>query len=431
MSWYAVDAIDDALNATRAFLFPFSLGRWARLALVTLFLGGGGAGVQNVFQYADSIGQFAGPGAGPGPVGGPSALAPLAGDVTVPGPVLLAQAGGGIPNALPFALGLVGLIVIVVVVLLALLFTVLGPVFEFVFVDVIATDEVRVRSPFRRNFWKGMRLLAFSIGLGILFAVPIVLAGGVLFGLGAAGFTGMEFADFGVAGAVALLVLLLGWTLLFSLVYGFTRQFVVPVMFVDDVGVLSGWSTVWGLLKAEVRQSVVYVVLHFLVGIGIAVVRALLALVALIPVGIVAVAVGFGFGAVAGGAVSPDIGVGVGVIAGGAVGLLLYFLLVFLPLNVLTRTYLRTYELAALAGFDGRYDVLARYRDGGAGPGGDDRGGGDDGSDGRGGFDESEATDRGADADDGFGEFVPAEDLVDEDERRRSDDRRRTHGVGA
>ncbi|QLG63032.1 DUF7544 domain-containing protein [Halorarum salinum] len=416
MSWYAVDAIDDALNATRAFLFPFSLGRWARLALVTLFLGGGGAGVQNVFQYADSLGQFAGPGA-PGPVGGPSALAPLAGGATTPDPVLLAQAGGGVPNALPFALGLVGLVVIAVFVLLALLFTVLGPVFEFVFVDVIATDDVRVRSAFRRNFWKGMRLLAFSIGLGILFAVPIVLAGAVLFGVGATGFTGMEFADFGVGGAVALLVLLLGWMLLFSLVYGFTRQFVVPVMFVDDVGVLSGWSTVWGLLRAEVGQSVLYVALHFLVGIGVALVRALLALVALVPVGIVAVAVGFGFGAVAGGAVSPDIGVGVGVIAGGAVGLLLYFLLVFLPLNVLTRTYLRTYELAALAGFDGSYDVLARYRDGGAGtgPGGDDRG---DGDDDRGdGFDGSEGTDR--DADDGFGEFVPAEDLVDEDDRRR------------
>lgn len=425
MSWYAVDAIDDALNATRAFLFPFSLGRWARLALITLFLGGG-AGVQNVFQYADSASQLAGLGNGPGSPGGPSAtLAPLVGSVPVPDTVLLAQAGGGVPSGLPVALGLVGLVVVAIVVLLAILFAVLGPVFEFVFVDVIAADEVQVWSPFRRSFWKGMRLLVFMVLLGVLFAIPIVVGVLLLVGAGTVGVDVPEPPSVGLGGVLALFLSFLFWVLLFSLVFGFTRQFVVPVMFVDDVGVLSGWSTVWGLLRGEVWQAVLYVVMHFLVGIGVALVRALLALVALIPVGIVAVAVGLGTGAIAGGTVSPDVGVGVGVLAGGAVGLLLYFVLVFLPLNVLTRTYLRTYELAALGGFDGRYDLLDRYRDDGSvgtGPDDDGRGGDGRGGDGRGG---PNGTRRDAASDD-FEEFVPAEELVDED-----DDRRRSGGVPA
>ena len=37
MSLYAVDAIDDALSATRSFLWPFDRGRWLRLALVVFF----------------------------------------------------------------------------------------------------------------------------------------------------------------------------------------------------------------------------------------------------------------------------------------------------------------------------------------------------------------------------------------------------------
>jgi len=32
MSWHAVDAVDDAVEATRRFLFPFSLVRWTKLA---------------------------------------------------------------------------------------------------------------------------------------------------------------------------------------------------------------------------------------------------------------------------------------------------------------------------------------------------------------------------------------------------------------
>ena len=426
MSWYAVDAIDDSLDATKAFLFPFSLGRWARLALITLFLGGGGAGVQNVLQYANSAGQYAGGGTGSGSSSGSSfALATLSGGTF--GPNVLAQAVPPAPGGLPFGLGLVGSLVVAAVALLVLLFVIASPVFEFVFVDAIATDDPRIRGPFARNVWKGIRLLVFRIVLTLVFALPIVA-------VAAAAFLSVEggtVPHLGLPVILALVALGAVWMLVFAVVMGFTDQFVVPVMYVDDAGVLAGWSEVWSLLGGEKRQTLVYLLVHLLVGIGVSIVSGLLALVALIPIAIVALVVGLAAGAVVGGTAGTNLGLGVGVLAGLAVGLPLYFVFVALPLNVLTQTYLRTYELASLAGFAARYDTLGRYRDDGddEGDGGvrgdgdlgddDDNGGGDGGDDSNG---------SGANA--GFEDFVPADELVEDDSDDGGTAGDRTLGTG-
>ncbi|QLG26339.1 hypothetical protein HUG10_01735 [Halorarum halophilum] len=412
MSWYAVDAIDDALDATKAFLFPFSLGRWARLALITLFIGGGGgAGVQNTFQFANSAGQYTGSGGGPGrSSGGSFALAPLFGDGGSPALGTLAQVGPPGPGGLPFALGFVGLLAVAALLLLVLLFTIATPVLQFVFVEAIATDDVRVRGPFKRNFWKGIRLLVFQIAVSVVFAIPIVAVGAAAFFYAEAG----PSSNLNVPLIVGAVVLFILWVLLFAVVMGLTTQFVVPVMWVDDSGVLAGWSRVWSLVASEKTQTVVYLLMHLLVGIGVSLVTGLLTLVGLIPVGIVAVAVGLAAGAIVGGTVATNLGVGVGVVAGLAVGLPLYFVFVFLPLNVLTQTYLRTYQLASLAGFDSRYDTLGPYReDDGDGGNATDAPGGGTGGGGVGGHGDRSGGD--ASGGDGFDEFVPAENLVDDD----------------
>ena len=74
MSLYAVENIGDAYEATRAFLFPFSLRRWLKLALVVFFVGGAslGSGFQGGFEFDTPVNQPIGPDVGPaaGPGGG-------------------------------------------------------------------------------------------------------------------------------------------------------------------------------------------------------------------------------------------------------------------------------------------------------------------------------------------------------------------------
>ena len=61
MSWHAVDAVDDAVEATRRFLFPFSLVRWAKLAFLVLLMGGSAnAGVSIPAAPDARIAGFAG-----------------------------------------------------------------------------------------------------------------------------------------------------------------------------------------------------------------------------------------------------------------------------------------------------------------------------------------------------------------------------------
>lgn len=326
MSWYAVDAVDDAIGATRAFLGGASPGRWARLAAITLLLGTGGVG-----------GQFSN-----------------FSNLTAPG-----DEAGGQPAELPSVdlggLGSteVGLVVAVVAVLVTLwlVFGVVGAVMEFVFLAALSTDEVRVRAPFRRHARDGLRLFGVRLALTLPVAVPVL--GGVVAVLGGV----VSLATVG-AGEIALLVAVVGVVAVVSgLVRSLTNQFVVAVMFDERRGVVDGWRRLWPLLRGEGRQTVVYVLVHLLVGIGVGIVRTFLLFLGAIPATILAATVGLVAGALGSGLAGP-LGVGLGLLAGG-VTWLLAMLAVLLPVNVVAKTYTRAFELRSLAGFDDDLSVLA------------------------------------------------------------------------
>ncbi|WP_435144277.1 DUF7544 domain-containing protein [Halobaculum sp. P14] len=375
MSWHAIDAVDDAIDASKGFLFPFSLGRWARLALLTLLLGGGGVGFQQVFRIPQFVSQYGSETTtsatsllSGGPAAGFGAAAAL------PLPSVLGQAPG-LHEFLPAAVGILGLVFLALLLLLVVVLVVAVPVLEFVYVDAIRRDEVRILSPFRRFFWKGIRLLLFQLGVTVLFAIPVVVVAGVVL----AGYVSVD--SLGVGALVALAVVAVLYFLLFVFVNRVTREFVVPAMLVDDSGVIAGWRNVWPLLRGQPKQTVVYVLMHFFVGIGVSIGRGIAALVGLIAVAIVSAVVGLATAAVVG---TTDLGVSAGLLAGFGVGVLLYLVFVAAPLSVLAVTYLRTYELATLAGFDDHYDLLTPYREdddaGDAGEAGSGPGDGDGGS---------------------------------------------------
>lgn len=358
MSWYAIDAIDDALDASREFLFPFSLGRWARLALITLFVGGGGGGV-NQLSNLQNVGQL------PAAPTGPSVPA----DPAQPLPEL-----GGLAVAIA-----------VVVLLVALGFAFVGATFEFVFVDVIERDHVRVISPFGRQAGNGLRLLGFNLAVTVATLLPLAVAGYLAyFAGGPPGFNG--FDALGTTALLAFAAVAVLWLVVSGLVTGLTRTLVVPVMVATGTGVLGGWGRLWPRLRDEWKQTLLYLLMHFFVGIGVGIVGLVLTLLGAIVVGIVGLVVGLAAAAVTHGG-NVALGGGIGVLAGAAVAVPLFVVFVALPVGILTATYVRTYELASLAGFDSAFDLLGPYRpemDDGPG-GGDDVGGtGDDFDDGDG-----------------------------------------------
>lgn len=355
MPWYAFDAVDDALDATRNFLFPFTWGRWLRLAIIVFFLGGGGSGLNNLSNLPSALQNDGG--TTPPPTGGE--VPPL--------PELVGFA--------PTLVSVIGAVILFVVLLLV----VVSSVMPFVFVDAIRTNDVRIRGPFKRRFGEGIRYLFFQIGVFLLLAIPVGIGVFALF-LGSPDPTFPS--SIGLAGILVLVALALVVAVVVGLLFGFTRQFVIPVMIATDSGVISSWRQFWPTLRGEWKQFVVYLFVRFVLqlGVGIAqfVVILVLGGVILVATVLVGLLVATSFGGFA-----AALETTAGLVAFGVLGVLalLAFLAISLPIGILVQSYFTTYELSVLGAANDRFALLPRRSDGGDGDDGD----GTDFSDGNGG----------------------------------------------
>jgi hypothetical protein len=249
MSSIAVDALDDAGRATRDLLLPVDVGRWLRLAVIAVFVGGlgggGGGGGANANAGSVNVGS---------------------GDLPVPpfGPGPGAGRAGGLLPVTPTRVVLLVAGVLAAVVLLWLVFAAVAGVMEFVLLDAVTTRDVRIRAPFRRDLGPGLRLFAFRLGLlllGLAVVAPLVVGA---FGLG-----------LGPGALVASLLLLVPLVvvlgLLGALVSRLTTDLVVPTMAAEGVGVLRGWRRLLPEVRANLRAFALYVVVRVVLGVAAAV----------------------------------------------------------------------------------------------------------------------------------------------------------------
>lgn len=325
MPWHAIEALDDARGATESLLRPFDRGTWLRLALIAFFVGGAGA---------------------PSFQGNPSGVGD-GGDVTVPG-----APGDVVIEQLPDLLFVVAAIVGVVL-LLALLHGAIAAVMEFVLVRGVSERDVRIRAPFRERLGSGLRLFAFRFVVGFLWllviGVPIAL---------------VVLGAMQVGPAVALLVIPLVFVvavggLLTAVVMRLTTDFVVPAMYEEGLGVIAGWRRVWPLVRREWKQLGVYLLVRFglsiVVGIAVAIVLGLLALIVAIPFVVVGGVLVFGLLSASGGTIGLGGGILIGVLA-------LLFALVILILGLLVQvpvvTFFRYYSLYVLGRVDETLDLV-------------------------------------------------------------------------
>jgi hypothetical protein len=354
--WYAFAALSDARDATEDLLRPVDRGRWLRLALIALFVGVGGG-------------------------------APTGGNANVPSG---GGGGGGTPPDFPApsmpdpgSVAAILLGIVVLVVLLALVWSAVGAVMEFVLIAGLRDRDVSIRAPFREQFWPGMRLFGFRflVGFGSLLVLGLPLI--AVFGLG-------------ISVSPALLVLLVPLVILFgvvalvsSIVLGLTTDFVVPTMLTEERGVLDSWRRLWPTLRAEWKQTALYVVAKFVLGIAVSLAVSLVVLLAALIVAIPFALVGGALFFAASAAGVHTVG---WVIVGILVALyVLVLIVVGLIVQVPALTFVRYYSLSVLGMLVPELDLV-----------GVDRPDDDDGEDG--------ATD---DDDGGDGPDVGAEDDVE------------------
>lgn len=323
MALYALENLDDALDATRAFLWPFDRSTWVKLAVVVFFVGGPGANL-NLFQYNVPADQ--------GPPGGEFPTPPDVGANVV----LLAVAA----IALALVVGLVFLLV--------------GSVMEFVLVESLRRETVEIRRYWGERWRQGARLFGFRAVVALLVLGSVaVLAALVLLPVVAQTGAGPS-----IVGFLLLLPVVFVLALVVGLVNGFTTVFVVPVMIREDCGVVAGWRRLWPTITANLWEYLAYAVAGFVlnivggvlvaIGVGVAV------LVLLIPFGILG-ALGFAVFSVV-----QSFGIGLLLVVGLLFGLSVLAVAALVQVPVVT--YLRYYALLVLGDIDADLDLVSERR---------------------------------------------------------------------
>ena len=327
---YATDALDDALEATREFLFPFEARQWAKLALVALFLGGIGA------EFPVSSGGGSG---GTGGTGEPAEPGVIPTDpAQLPTEVWL-LVGGLIAFAVAFGLAVAAV----------------RAIMDFVLIESLREEQVEIRRFASRRWRQALRLFGFRLIIDlialVIVIVPLLLVFGPLF----LGVGGVAMALFGVLLLIPVLIVVSTGS---ALLNGLTTVFVVPTMILQGGGVLDGWRRFWPTLRAEWKEYAAYVLVNLLIVVaaGIAVsigtvIGALLVAVPFLPFAVAGIFL-LGVSGLAGAAVLAGTGLLYGVAVLAVVGLV----------KAPVVTYHRYYALFVLGDTDPDLDPIPERR---------------------------------------------------------------------
>ena len=271
----AVDCIRPAYEHTKQQLFaPFRMGQWWRLALVGLLAGelssGGGC--------------------------------PSGGNFRPPAPDSGSRRPPGIPNIDPHKLAqYLGLIIIaaVAIFILYVLFLYLSSIFRFILYESIVRKRCTIGESWDRWQRAGRRYflwqIVFLISTGIFFlfmvGVPTVFAA-------AAGWLANPKSHVVglVLGGIFLALCFLLFVMVVGVVHVMAKDFLVPVMALEDLDFAEGWHRVFQIASPEKGNYAVYILLKIGLAIASAIIFGILSIIAFvvmaIPIAIVAVAAG-------------------------------------------------------------------------------------------------------------------------------------------
>ena len=273
----AADAIGPAITRTKQQLFsPFRWRRWARLAVVCLltgdFAGGGAGGHSGGFNY-------------PGPRGRT-------------GRTLLALPHPDWSRLLPWLPWIIAGVALLF--LLVLLWIYVASVYRFVLFDSVLYDRCELKGNWQRwepsgrsYFFWCLGLIAVSlIGCAAILGLPLFFA----WRAGLFRHPDQHLAALILAG-IALVAAVIIFALVVAVVALFAKDFCIPIMALEQVGVLAAWTRLRPILAMEKLAFTAYVLMKIVLAIGSAILFGIIGVIAflvtLIPLGVLGVIVFF------------------------------------------------------------------------------------------------------------------------------------------
>lgn len=277
--------IEPAIRFTKKMLFarPFSLKKWVKLAMVAwlageAFVGGGGGGCN--FNF-------------PGPSGGGGHRH---GSFPSFGGFQPSEAWRYILEHIMVIIIFIA-IIFAILITLSLIFAFLRAIFAFIFLNSLATTQVSVGTGFTQFQWHGWRLFFFRLIFGLIVFSVIILIIGVPAILLLSSFGGIE--ELKAAGWVTIFLVILGIIIvllpiiiLVNLFDSFTNNFVIPVMYLNHLGVIGAWKRYWKTLRVHVWDTVRFILMKFLLGLAGGIISIIVVLFTLIPFAIIGLIIG-------------------------------------------------------------------------------------------------------------------------------------------
>ena len=285
----AVDCVQPALQHTKQQLFtPFRWGQWSRLALVGILAAELHVGGCNFGNFGNSWPRV--------PHKNQSEFLPsgMAWDLS---PFNPARIPAHISEHIAQFLGLI-VVGIFVLIVLAFVFLYINSVFRFILFDSVLQRHCSIsegwgkwrRAGGRFFLWQIVFQIAFSLFLAVLIGVPLALA----FAAGWMTDLQQHVARL-VVGMILLLGLLLVCVLAAVVVQFLAKDFLVPIMALENLDFADGWHRLLEMIRPEKGRFAVYLLLKLVLSIAAAILFTIIAiaptLLVVIPA-VVAVVVG-------------------------------------------------------------------------------------------------------------------------------------------
>jgi hypothetical protein len=163
----------------------------------------------------------------------------------------------------------VAVAVVAIGVALWLVFTWLNSRGKFMFLHCVALDKAEVSVPWRKFAHEGNSLFLFRVVLWLIATILTLPLVAIIVVLIIRMFQRGEPSVTGIVGSIGIFLVLVAMGIVFSLVEKFTKDFVVPIMFLRGVGWRKGWGELWGLLTANVGHFILYILFQILLALGI------------------------------------------------------------------------------------------------------------------------------------------------------------------
>ena len=142
------------------------------------------------------------------------------------------------------------------------------------FLHCVALNKAEVVAPWHKFKKQGNSLFLFQIVLGLISFAVIMLLIAVLIVIGVLLFAGGSGPHpFGIILMVLLAIcLIIPIAIVFALIGKFTKDFVVPIMFLRQGTCMTAWREFWPLLTGNKGKFAIYILFQIVIGLAIGIV---------------------------------------------------------------------------------------------------------------------------------------------------------------